>query len=236
MISPFVSIVIAVRNAEQFLRQALDSIAAQEFQDYEIIVVDDHSTDDTRAIAAFYPRTKIVDQEGTGFAQAWNLGIDAARGDVIAFLDSDDIWPPHSLAARVQLLASDPGIDCVIGRVKFFMEDGYSIPRAFRPELLNASRVAYMAGTAMLRRRVFDTMGKFEENWKIASDIVWFWKLRNSGARINLVDDVLLQKRIHSSNLSNIAATMPIYREELLAFAKELVLRKRSLRAPKVPT
>ena len=230
-----VSIVIAVKNAEQFLRQALESIAAQDFQNHETIVVDGRSTDGTRTIAASYPWTKIVDQEGTGFAQAWNLGIDTARGDFIAFLDSDDIWPPHSLAVRAKQLQSDLGIDCVIGRVRFFVEDGHPIPHAFRPELLNGSHVAYMPGTAMLRRRVFDTLGKFEENWQIANDLVWFAKLRSSGARVEVIDDVLLQKRIHSSNASNVAATMPIYREELLALVKESVLRQRSLRTPNVP-
>ena len=61
-----------------------------------------------------------------------------------------------------------------------------------------------MPGVAILRRRVFRTLGQFEENWQIASDIVWFAKLRNSGARIDVIDDVLLYKRIHSSNLSNV--------------------------------
>ena len=76
-----------------------------------------------------------------------------------------------------------------------------------------------MPGVAILRRRVFRTLGQFEENWQIASDIVWFAKLRNSAARIDVIDDVLLYKRIHSSNLSNVAASMPVYREELLALA-----------------
>ncbi len=233
MDSPLVSIVMATRNAEQFLPHALDSIAAQEYQNYELIVVDGRSIDRTRAIAASYPRTTIIEQDGSGFAQAWNCGIDSARGDAIAFLDSDDIWPKYSLARRVTRFASDPAIDCVVGRVKFFLEEGHSIPRGFKPKLLDESHVAYMPGVAILRRRAFHTLGRFEENWQIASDIVWFAKLRNSGARIDVIDDVLLYKRIHSSNLSNVSATTPVYREELLALARQSVLRQRASRDPK---
>jgi glycosyltransferase involved in cell wall biosynthesis len=230
MDSQLVSIVMATRNAEHFLPHALDSIAAQEYQNYEVIVIDGRSIDRTRAIAASYPRTRIIEQDGSGFAQAWNCGIDNARGDIVAFLDSDDIWPKCSLARRVTRLASDPAIDCVVGRVRFFLEEGHSIPRGFKPKLLDESHVAYMPGVAILRRRVFRTLGRFEENWQIASDIVWFAKLRDSGARIDVIDDVLLYKRIHSSNLSNVAATMPVYREELLALAKQSISRQRASR------
>jgi glycosyltransferase involved in cell wall biosynthesis len=227
MSDPFVSIVMATKDAAQFLAFALDSIAGQEYQNYELIVVDGRSTDQTRLIARSYPRTTVVEQDGAGFAQAWNCGIDAARGDAIAFLDSDDIWPKDSLARRVERLAGDPDLDCVIGRVKFFLEEGHSIPRGFKPKLFNGSYVAYMPGVALLRRRAFQALGQFEETWQIASDIVWFARLRDSGAGIDIIDDVLLHKRIHSSNLSNIAARMPIYREELLAIARQSVFRQR---------
>lgn len=163
-------------------------------------------------------------------SHAWNCGIDIARGEAIAFLDGDDIWPPYSLAVRVQRLLKYPDLDCIIGRVKFFLQEGHPIPRGFRPELLEGSRVAYMPGTAMIRRSVFDALGKFDENWRIVNDLAWFAKLRNSEARIDFVDDVLLRKRIHSSNLSNVAAAMPMYREELLSFAKESVMSRRALR------
>jgi glycosyltransferase involved in cell wall biosynthesis len=229
----FVSIIMATRNAERFLPQALDSIAVQDHQNYELIVVDARSTDKTRTIAASYPRTTIVEQDGSGFAPAWNRGIESARGDAIAFLDSDDVWPKDSLARRVAQLAGDPDIDCVIGRVQFFLEEGHAVPPGFRPRLLKGSHVAYMPGVALLRRRAFHSLGQFEENWQIASDIVWFAKLRNSGAKIDVIDDILMHKRIHSSNLSNIAATMPVYRRELLALARQSVLGQRASHNPK---
>lgn len=232
MNTPFVSVVMATKNAERFLRYALDSIVAQDYQDYELIVVDACSTDGTRAIVASHPNAIVVEQKGTGFARAWNLGIEHARGEAIAILDSDDVWPANSLRRRVERLANDPAIDCVVGRVKFFLEEGEQIPHGFKPKLLDGSYVAYMPGVAMARRRVFDSLGLFEENWEIASDIAWFLKLRNSEAKIDVVDDVLLRKRIHASNLSNVTATMPVYRQELLALAKQSLSRTRALRNP----
>jgi len=227
MNDPLVSVVMATKDAAQFLPFALDSIAAQEYQNYELIVVDANSTDQTRVIAASYPRTTVVEQDGSGLAQAWNRGIGAARGDAIAFLDSDDIWPKDSLLRQVERLAPDPALDCIVGRVKFFLEEGQAVPRGFKPKLFDGSYIAYMPGAALVRRRVFQALGQFEETWQIASDIVWFAKLRESGARIEVIDDVLLHKRIHSSNLSMLAASMPIYRKELLAIARQSVLRQR---------
>ncbi len=98
---PLVSVVMAVKNAERYLAEALDSVVRQSFSDYEIVVVDGRSTDDSRRIASSYPGVRVIEQEGPGFAQAWNVGIDASRGAFIAILDSDDTWPAHKLARQV---------------------------------------------------------------------------------------------------------------------------------------
>ncbi len=228
---PLVSVVMAVKNAERYLAEALDSVVRQSFSDYEIVVVDGRSTDDSRRIASSYPGVRVIEQEGPGFAQAWNVGIDASRGAFIAILDSDDTWPAHKLARQVGRFAADSAIGCTIGRVKFVLEPGQPTPAGFKPELLGDSHVAYMPGTSMTRRDVFATFGKFGENWQIASDLAWFAELRESGVKIDIVDEVLLHKRIHDTNLSNIAATAPVYRRELLALARQSLLRQRGTKA-----
>ena len=224
--SPAVSVIMATKNAEQYIAEALDSLSAQTFKDFEIVIVDADSTDGTRRIAERYPRVTLLPQNGEGFAHAWNVGITAARAPLISFLDSDDIWSVSKLATQVRYFEDYPLIECVVGRVQFFLNDEGSIPPGFKPSLLEGTHVAYMPGTSMLRRSVFDKLGLFEPQWKITNDIIWFAKLRNSGAQIGIIDDTVLRKRVHAKNFSYVfdGAT---YRSELLQFLKESVRNHR---------
>src|SRR5262245_9504083 len=134
--SPVVSVVMATKNSEPYLAQALDSIAAQTFQDFEVIVVDAASHDNSVRVAESYPKTRCIQQVSRGFALAWNEGIQISRGQFIAMLDSDDTWHPEKLAKQVAYLAAHPETDLVAGRVQFFLESGRPIPSAFKQSLL----------------------------------------------------------------------------------------------------
>jgi glycosyltransferase involved in cell wall biosynthesis len=90
--SPAVSVIMAIKNAERYLAAALDSISAQSYGSYEIIVVDGDSSDSCMRIAQSYPLTTCIPQNGTGLAHAWNVAIDASRAPLLTFLDSDDVW------------------------------------------------------------------------------------------------------------------------------------------------
>ena len=93
-----ISVIMAIKNAERYLGEALDSILAQTYQAHEIIVVDGGSNDGSKTIAQSYPRTRYILQDGKGLPQAWNIGIAASTGQLITFLDSDDVWPRGTLA------------------------------------------------------------------------------------------------------------------------------------------
>ena len=230
-VAPRVSVIMATRNAQPYLSQALDSIAAQTFQDFEVIVVDAASSDDSVAVASSYPKTRCIPQRGMGFALAWNDGIEVARGQFIAILDSDDIWPATKLADQVACFTQRPELECVVGRVEFFLEPGQKRPLGFKESLLEGSHVAYMPGTSMLRREVFERMGKFEARWKIATDLVWFANLRESGMPIEVLDKTLLRKRVHGNNLSYTAG-WPVYRTEIFEHIKETMRKRRMLASP----
>lgn len=96
--NPRLSIIIPAFNAESYLQRCLDSIFSQEFTDYEVIVIDDGSTDGTAALLEGYPQVKVIHQENQGMATARNRGLDAAQGDYILFVDSDDELMPHALS------------------------------------------------------------------------------------------------------------------------------------------
>ena len=91
---PTVSVIIPTYNRAWVLKEAIDSIIAQDYHDFEIIVVDDGSTDETQAILASYPQVCVVSQDHLGVSSARNAGIVRAAGRLITFLDSDDLWLP----------------------------------------------------------------------------------------------------------------------------------------------
>jgi glycosyltransferase involved in cell wall biosynthesis len=106
---PTVSVVIPAYNAAWCVRKAIDSVLAQDYRGFELIVVNDGSTDDTAAVLAGYGEAiRVIDQPNGGMSNARNAGIRAARGEFIAFLDSDDWWLPGKLGRQVELLRSRP--------------------------------------------------------------------------------------------------------------------------------
>jgi len=105
---PSVSVIIPTYNRARFLKRAIDSVLAQDFCDYELIVVDDGSTDDTPQLLASYPQIHKIGQKHRGVGAARNAGIAHAAGAFIAFLDSDDLWLPGKLTAQVGFFKDHP--------------------------------------------------------------------------------------------------------------------------------
>ena len=100
---PTVSVVIPAYNAEEYIAETLDSVLSQNYSDYEILVIDDGSTDHTGEVLAHYgDRIHLFQKPNGGPASARNLGLKHARGRYIAFLDSDDLWHPEKLARQVE--------------------------------------------------------------------------------------------------------------------------------------
>jgi glycosyltransferase involved in cell wall biosynthesis len=223
---PLVSVIIAVKNGERFLPQALDDVAAQTYGNYEVVVVDGRSTDRSAEIARSFPGARCIEQPGEGFADAWNIGIEAARGDLIAILDSDDRWAPEKLEAQVGLLVGDPSLSYTITRVRFFLESGHLRPPGFKPELLEGDHVGHMPSALLARRSVFDEIGLFPTDYVIANDIDWFARLKDSGLAGAVLDEPMVMKRVHDTNLSYFA---PRNRNsELLRLLRDSVARQRS--------
>jgi glycosyltransferase involved in cell wall biosynthesis len=218
---------MAVKDAGRYLRSALDSIAAQTFQNFEVIVMDGGSTDDSLQIVRSYANIRCIQQVGTGFAEAWNQGIENAEAPFICFLDGDDVWAPEKLALQTAFLCSSPDKDYVLGRVRFFADHNQPLPPGFKRSLMTGSHIAYMPGTIMIRRTAIDRVGPFDEGWKIASDIVWFRKLREAGFKAGIINRVLLNKRVHASNLS-FSTSWHVYRRELFQLLKAALDRSRA--------
>ncbi len=117
---PFFSVVIPTYNRADLLRQALDSVAAQNCQEFEVIVVDDGSTEDLSGVVAQYPRTRFLKQANAGPSAARNRGVAAATGDYVAFLDSDDVWFPWTLSTYRQAIEANGQPAFVAGCPRIF--------------------------------------------------------------------------------------------------------------------
>ncbi|MCT7980094.1 glycosyltransferase [Laspinema olomoucense] len=224
MNAPMVSAIIVVKNGERYIARAIDSIMAQTFKDYEIIVVDGHSSDRTLNIAQSYPQVRCVQQKKPGIAEAYNLGIESARGEFIAFLSHDDVWTSNKLSTQINYLLEHPEIQYSVAKVKFILEEGHSIPPGFKPELFEGDRIAYIMETLVARKSLFDSVGKFNSNFTIANDVDWFSRVKDLNISVIAIPEVFLHKYIHDTNLSNQAQ---VNNQDLLKLLRQSIERKK---------
>lgn len=210
------SIIVPSNNSEKYIYQCLESVNHQNYPDVEILMIDNHSTDNTVNIASRFPKIKIFKQQGRGLASAWNQGIQISRGNYVAFLDSDDWWEPNCLFLHMNELLSNPKKDYTIGDVKYFCDTPRVIPYGFKPSLLEGVHRALMPGCFVGKRTLFHFLGLFDESLKVTMDIQWFHDLKLSDARSSYLDKHVLNKRIHDKNLSYTSAETALYNKELL--------------------
>jgi len=198
---PLVSALVPVFNGERFLAEALDSIFAQRWEPLEVVVVDDGSTDRSAEIARSYP-VRYLHQENAGIATARNAAIEAAAGEIVAFLDADDVWLPGSLEKRVEHLLANPEAAYVLSRMEFFVEPGEERP-PWIPERLLAKPQNGLLQTLVARREVFDRVGGFDPGFAISEDVDWLSRAKAAGVRGDMLDEVCARYRLHGGSKTN---------------------------------
>jgi glycosyltransferase involved in cell wall biosynthesis len=196
-----VSIVIPVHNAASFICEALASAYAQDGLSIEVIVVDDGSTDGSLEIArSHHPGIRAIRQVNAGIGAARNRGVEAARGEYLAFLDADDRWPAGRLAkllaAREKL--KDPA--AIFGHVRHFLCPSLQEASRRRLHCPAGTAPAYFAGAMLLRLEDFRRVGPFEEDLRVGEFISWFARACDLGLAHSVIEDVVLERRIHDSN------------------------------------
>jgi glycosyltransferase involved in cell wall biosynthesis len=199
---PLVSVIIPVYNGARYLRAALESVFAQAYRAFEVIVVDDGSTDDSGAIAQSFADVRYLPQTNQGVAAARNHGIDAARGEFFAFLDQDDLWSPEKLQLQVEYLLSHPDVDYTLTQQKYFLDPGGSLPAWFRKDLFDSVHTGWVLGTLVVRRTAFEKVGKFATGYAAANDSDWFFRAKAADLLMSVLPELLLLKRIHEANES----------------------------------
>jgi glycosyltransferase involved in cell wall biosynthesis len=211
-ITPYVSVIVPAYNSALYIVAALNSVLEQTYRDFEIIVIDDGSTDETRAIAERYRDrgVRVIWQPNAGPTAARNRGLTIAKGKLIALLDSDDLWEPTYLETMVQFLALHPETSIAFPDVLYFgiskfagrrFQEVYppNVPITFSKLVRGVSHVCL---DATLRREVFDRVGFFDEKIWSAGDFDFWLRALHAGCRIEPVEKVLVKYRRHSSSMS----------------------------------
>ncbi len=220
-----ISVLLPCYNAAPYLAEALDSVLAQDVPVREIVVVDDGSSDGSAEVAErFGAAIRCERQPHVGISAARNRALSLAGGDLIAFLDADDVWPTGSLASRLECLTGDASADCVGGLVEEFIS----------PELDAEARVGLAAlpgvlpgrtvGAMLMRRSAFDRVGDFDTSYRIGETLDWVARAENAGIRMPLLDRVVLRRRIH---LSNTGMRSRHLRSDYLRVLKAAIERRR---------
>ncbi len=199
--APTVSVVLIVRNGETMIGEALASVHRAETKPLEILVIDGHSTDRTAEIAAGFPLVRVIPEAGRGIANAYNQGIAAARGDIVAFISHDDMWTDGKLDKQLSFMRANPELLFTVGMVEHFLE-GDTPPPGFRTELLDRPHPGYIMETLMARKAVFEVVGLFDPNFAVSEDTDWFARARDVGAPSAMLPETLVRKRVHSTNSS----------------------------------
>ncbi len=208
---PLVSVVMAAKNYARFLPTAVQSVFAQTFTDWELLVIDDGSTDHTPAAVQPFladARVRYLRSDRLGQPRAKNLGIRLSRGEFVAFLDADDAWEPTKLAKQLALFREKPEIGVVFCRRSLIDEKGN--PLAAKPQTaLQRGRVLPQMfvqnfvcfSSVVVRRAVFSHVGAFDAQWDLAIDFD-LWLRVAKHYRFDFVDEELVQYRTGHGNLS----------------------------------
>ncbi len=201
---PLISCIVPVFNGERYLNEALESVLAQTYRPLEIIVADDGSTDGTPSVVASYgDQVTFRSQPTAGPAATRNLGLTAARGAFVAFLDADDLWHQEKLARQMARFAARPEVDVCVTHVRHFWVPELSDEETrFRHHWRAEALPGYYTSTLLARWTVFDTVGEFDPALWHSDATEWFLRAADHGAVLELLPEVLTHKRLHHSNLS----------------------------------
>ena len=197
-----VSVIIPVFNAEKYLAEAIESVLEQVPEPLEVILVDDGSTDQSMKIAQhFGDRIRIFKQENKGAGVARNYGVHLAKGKYLAFIDADDLWAKDKMNLQLNFLEGNPTIDMVFGLVEQFIspELGDDHKNKLKEELKKIP--GYIAGAMLIRKDDFLKVGLFNEKLELGEYIDWFSRAKDQGLSYHVLDEVMLRRRIHTSNM-----------------------------------
>ena len=221
---PLVSVILPVYNSQRYLAEAIESVRAQGYPRLELIVVDDGSTDGSASLLNDLGEDQLyIYQSHRGPSAARNSGLGVAGGELVAFIDADDLWPPGKLDVQVGRLLEEPELEVVSGRVQYFGLDS-SVVRRMRFEGADQTAINVNLGSAVFRKSTFERVGMFDESLSCWEDLDWFLRAKEMGVRIKILRQITLRYRQHEGNYS---LTQPSEKGMLMVLAKSAARRRK---------
>ncbi|MBR8835694.1 MAG: glycosyltransferase [Stigonema ocellatum SAG 48.90 = DSM 106950] len=220
---PKVSIVIPAYNAIAYLPEAVDSVLQQTFTDFEVLIVDDGSSDGTVEWANQMtdPRVRVISQTNQGSSGARNTGITAAKGEYIALLDADDLWEPTKLEKQLRYLSENPSVGLVDTWTILVDQQGKSMGKVVVSyaesdnvwkQLVQFKTVCCCDSTPVIRRSCFETVGLFNGDLRFLEDLD-LWIRLASRYTFGVVKEPLVRYRQHpGSKSTNCQGTLEAFR------------------------
>ena len=196
-----ISVIIPVYNTETFIGEAIESVLHQDYAPLEIIVVDDGSTDATVDVVKKFKKIRYVFQENSGAPTARNHGLELAQGEIVCFLDADDLWPENKIDLQLLRFKQDPTLEIVIGRqrqYRLFGRDAQGL--VFK--LGDEPEMVLSLGASLFRRSVFEKVGLFDAELLHTDDWDWIIRAKDLGVSIGIFPEVTLINRLHENNIT----------------------------------
>lgn len=208
---PLVSIIMPVYNTEQYLAETVASVLDQTYTNWELLLINDGSTDNSADVAKSFlgdARITYLEHPNSRAAFTRNRGIMASRGDLIAFLDSDDVWDREKLAIQISQLQQHPEAGVAYTQREVVDAQGVPIPFGYRPKLYsgNVLNELYVdsficTSSAIVRKAVFQKVGLFNDQYRVSED--WdFWLRAASCFPFIHNDKMLVKYRVHGTQVS----------------------------------
>jgi glycosyltransferase involved in cell wall biosynthesis len=215
--TPTVSIVIPCYNAASYIDDTLQSLFCQTYEDLNIIFVDDGSSDSTADTLSLYKnRITLIQVAHGGASKARNIGVTAAKGGLIAFMDADDVAHPNRIEKQVAVMESEPDTDLCHSNFCNFSQS--NVTDLIANKCIGSLTPRYLCGTVMMRRKTWSQVGPFNEGLQIAEYIEWQLRAIRTGIRMRYIDEVLYFRRIHAGNNSKNVGLYGDYARVLRAY------------------
>ncbi|MFT4847769.1 MAG: glycosyltransferase involved in cell wall biosynthesis [Sediminicola sp.] len=217
-----ISVLIPAFNARAFIRESIESILNQTVLPGEIIVINDGSTDGTSDFlkSLNIDNLKVLDQTKQGVAAALNLGITNSRGEILAFLDADDIWLPNKLEDQLEVINE---VDMAFTLIENFIDLSIDIDLSQKLDVNLNPFIGIHKSTLLIKKKAFLKVGLFERERKVEL-LEWYARAKDAGLRESIVKKVLVKRRIHGSNQSILDKSL---RNEFPKILKAILDRRR---------
>jgi glycosyltransferase involved in cell wall biosynthesis len=214
-----VSVIIPCYNQSHFLKEAIESIRGQTYNEYEIIVINDGSTDQTGAVARKFSNVRLIEQNNTGLASARNAGLYESKGEFVVFLDSDDRLLPRSLETGVRVLRQHPECAFVSGFCNYIDFDGSNLPFIAQPQIADESdhytallqkNYIWSPANVMYRRSIFEQVSGFDTAINPTADYELYLRIAKHFSVLQH-GEIVAEYRQHVESMSSNHARMLKY-------------------------